>query len=247
MTDIAVQVPALALDPATRNTLIQAVADCLPCMPSANERQRTNLREAAFALVGELCPTTPVEAMLAADVVAAHFASVHAYRCATRPDLTHDLQLRYQASARSLARLESAKRRELARHQAAQPALPAGFAAAHAALAQAGAPSAPARPVAPAPRADAAAGQRPGNAAPVAAARGGAANPVQAVIDQVLAKAAAESADDDLAPPADAALARLMANAHAAPAETAPPAEDLGARLQAEVEARKAAAEKLAA
>src|SRR5208283_5708095 len=102
MTAIQVQGPTLALDPATRSTLLQTIVDCLPQIPNASAAERTAQREAAFALVGELCPTGPVEAMLAAEAIAAHCAGIHAFRCAARPDLPYDLQLRYQASARSL-------------------------------------------------------------------------------------------------------------------------------------------------
>ena len=248
MTAIQVQGPTLALDPATRSTLLQTIVDCLPHIPNASETEQATRREAAFALVEKLAPTDPVEAMIAAEAIAAHYASVNAYRNAARSDLPYDLQLRYLTKAGSLARLSTAKRRELVRHQAAQPALPAGFAAARAAQAQATAPSVPARPATPAPRADVgAAGQLPGSAG---APRGRDASPAHAAIDLLLAKAAAASdpADDDLAPPTDAALAQLVANAHALLAEIAPPAEDMGARLQAEVAARAAGpATKLAA
>jgi hypothetical protein len=245
MTETQVQFPPLALDPATRNTLMQAVADCLPRVPNASAAERTALRAAAFALVGQLCPTDPVEAMLTAEIVAAHYAGIHAFRCAARPDLPYDLQLRFQASGRSLGRLTSAKRRELLRHQAAQATLPAGFAAAQA---QAAAPSAPARPATPTSRAEAAAaGQRAAGAALAAAQRRRDGNPLQAMVDQLVANAATDLEDEDLAAPTEAEAAQLLATSHALLADTAPPAEELHAMLQAEVDARKAAATKLAA
>jgi hypothetical protein len=246
MTAVQVQGPTLALDPATRSTLLQTIVDSLPHIPNASEAERTALREAAFALVEKLAPTDPVEAIIAAQVIAAHYACVNAYRCAARSDLpSYDLHLRYQTKAGSLSRLTTAKLRELVRHQAAQPTLPAAIGAARAAQAQATAPSVPARPATPAPRADeAAAGQRPGSAVPAAAPRGREASPDHAAIDLLLAKAAAASdpADDDFAPPTDAEFAQIVANAHALLAETAPPAEDMAERLQAEVAARAAAA-----
>jgi hypothetical protein len=248
ITDLQVQFLPLALDPATRNTLMQAVADCLPCVPNASVAERGALRAAAFALVGQLCPTDPVEAMLTAEIVAAHYTGMHAFQCAARPDPPYDLQLRYQASGRSLGRLTSAKRRELLRHQAAQATLPAGFAAAHAAQAPATAPSAPARPAAPASRAEAAAaGQRAAGAAPAAAQRRRDTTPLQATVNQLVAKAATDPEDAELEAPTEAEVVQLIATSYALLAETAPPAEDLGARLQAEVDARKAAATKLAA
>jgi len=226
MTAIQIQGPPLALDPATRSTLLQTIVDCLPQIPNASEAERTTRRAAAFALVETLAPTDPVEAMIAAEAIAAHYASINAYRNAARCDLPYDLQLRYLTKGASLARLSTAKRRELLRHQAVRSTLPAGLAAERAAQAQEAAPGVPA-----------------------GAPHGRAANPALAALDRILAKAAAASdpADDDLAPPTDAEVVQLVANAHAPLAETAPPAEDMGARLQAEVDARVAAATKLAA
>jgi len=229
MTEIQVQGPTLALDPATRSTLLQTIVDCLPQIPNASEAERTTRRAAAFALVETLAPTDPVEAMIAAEAIAAHYASINAYRTAGRCDLPYDLQLRYLTKGASLARLSTAKRRELLRHQAVRSTLPAAIGAERAAQAEEAAPGVPAMP----------------SAAP----RGRAASPTLAALDLILAKAAAASdpADDALAPPADAEFAQLVADADAPLAETAPPAEDMGARLQAEVDARVAAAMKLAA
>ena len=226
MTAIQVQGPTLALDPATRSTLLQTVVDCLPQIPNASEGEQTTRRAAAFALVETLAPTDPVEAMIAAEAIAAHYASINAYRTAARCDLPYDLQLRYLAKGASLARLASSKRRELLRHQAVRATAPAAIGAAPAPQAQATAPSVPA-----------------------GAPHGRAAHPALAALDLILAKAAAASdaAGDDLAPPADAEFAQLVADADAPLAETAAPAEDMGARLQAEVDARAAAAMKLAA
>ncbi|HLB99585.1 MAG TPA: hypothetical protein VJK90_18070 [Acetobacteraceae bacterium] len=243
MTEITIQGPPLALDPATRSTLLQTIVDCLPHTPSASDAERTAQRESAFALLTRLAPTDPVEAMLAAQIVAAQYASMNAYRQGARSDLPHDLQLRYQSKGESLSRLTSSKRRELVRHQASQPRLPAGFAAAHAAQAQATAPTVPARPAAPAPRPQAAAAQRPATPAPAAAPPARAAAPAHAAIDQFLAKAAAAShpADGDPAPPTEAEFAQFVADAQTLLAEITPPARDTGALLQAEIAARAAA------
>jgi len=249
MTAITIQGPPLALDPATRSTLLQTVVDTLPHTPNASDAERTAQREAAFALLARLAPTDPLEAMFAAQILAAHYASMNAYRQAARSDMPHDLRLRYHSKGESSARLTSSKRRELLRHQASQPVLPAGFAAARAAQAQATAPGAPARPAAPAPQPKAAAAQRPTTPAQAAAPSARAAAPDHAAIDQVLAKAAAAShpAHDDDAPPTDAGSAQIVADALAVLAEITPPAEDTGARLQAEIAARAAAAAQLAA
>ena len=249
MTAITIQGPPLALDPATRSTLLQTIVDVLPHTPNASDAERTAQREAAFALLTRLAPTDPVEAMFAAQIVAAQFASMNAYRHGARSDMPHDLRLRYQSKGESLSRLTSSKRRELVRHQASQPVFPAGFTAAHAAQAPATAPIAPARPTAPAAQPKAAAAQRPATLAPASVPSARAAGPNQAAIDQLLAKAAAAShpADDDVTPPTDADLAQLEADARALLADIAPPAQDTGVRLQAEIAARAAATTQLAA
>ena len=253
MTVITIQGPILALDPATRSTLLQSVVDSLPIIPTASDAERTAQREAAFALLSRLAPTDPVEAMLAFQVIAAQFACANAYRCAARPDLPPAMHLSYQSKAATLSRLTSSKRRELLRLQASQPTLPVGFDAAREVQARATASAASARPVAPAPQPTAAA-QRPATPAPAVAPRGRAAGPDhaqldQAQLDQSLAKAAAAShpAHDDLAPPTDADLAQIVADAHTLLAEVTPPARDTGARLRAEIAARSAAATQLAA
>jgi hypothetical protein len=249
MTAITVQGPPLALDPATRSTLLQTIVDILPHTPNASDAERTAQREAAFALLARLAPTDPVEAMFAAQIIAAQFASMNAYRQAARSDLPHGLQLRYQSKGESLSRLTSSKRRELVRHQATQPVLPAGFAAARAAQAAATAATAPARPAAPAPQPKAAPAQRPAAPAQAAAPRGSAAGQDRAAIDHLLAKAAAafHPADSAVSPPTAADLAQLEADARALLAGITPPAQDTGARLQAEIAARAAPATRLAA
>jgi len=272
MTAIQIQGPTLALDPATRSTLLQTVVDCLPHIPNASEAERTAKREAAFALVEHLAPTGPVEAMIAAEAIAAHYASVNAYRTAARSDLPYDLQRRYLTRAGSLARLSTAKRRELVRHQAAQPTLPAAteaaaFGAARAAQASAIAPGVPAGQATPAPLPEAAADELRLGGAAEAAARGGFVPPTQAEIAQLAAgfkashdaqvaaakrgQAGAAAADpedeDDLAEMSEAEVEAVVARARALVAETAEPAEDMGELLQAEVAARAAAAMKLAA
>ena len=248
MTAITIQGPVLALDPATRSTLLQSVVDSLPIIPTASDAERTAQREAAFALLSRLAPTDPVEATLAFQVIAAQFACANAYRCAARPDLPPAMHLSYQSKAATLSRLTSSKRRELLRLQASQPTLPVGFDAAREVQARATASAASARPVAPAPQPTAAA-QRPATPAPAVAPRGRAAGPDHAPLDQSLVKAAAAShpAHDDLAPPTDADLAQIVADAHTLLAEVTPSARDTGARLRAEIAARSAAATQLAA
>jgi hypothetical protein len=198
MTAITVQAPPLALDPATRSALLQTIVDTLPVIPNFSDVERAAQRDAAFALVAQLDPRDPVQAMLAIHVVAAHHACMNAYRCAARPDLPPALHLRYQAKAAVLSRLTATKMRELKRLQA-DAALPASAAAsvagARAPQAPATAPGAPARQATPAPRPETeAAGQRPDSAAPASSATGTEASPGEAMGDQLLAEVAARLA-----------------------------------------------------
>jgi hypothetical protein len=77
MTALQVQAPPLALDPATRGTLLQTIVDTTPYIPNASEAERVAQRDAAFALIAALDPRDPMQAMFAA-----HHACMHAYRCA---------------------------------------------------------------------------------------------------------------------------------------------------------------------
>jgi hypothetical protein len=198
MTANHVQLPPLALDPATRSTLLQTIVDTLPYIPNSSDVERAAQRDAAFALVAHLDPRDPVQAMFAAHTIAAHHACINAYRCAARPDLPYAVHLRYQAKAGALSRLATAKLRELRRLQA-DAALPASAAASvagpRAPQASAIALGAPVRQATPAPRAEtAAAGQQPGSVAPAAPATGTEASPGEATGDQLLAEVAARLA-----------------------------------------------------
>ncbi len=74
MTTIHVQAPPLALDPATRSNLLQTIVDTTPYIPNASEVERAVQRGGAFALVAALNPRDAVQAMLVAQIVAAHHA-----------------------------------------------------------------------------------------------------------------------------------------------------------------------------
>ncbi len=198
MTAVQVQGPTLALDPATRSTLLQTIVDTLPYIPNSSAMERAALRDTAFALVAQLDPRDSVQAMLAIHVVAAHHAAMNAYRCAARPDLTYAVHLRYQAKAGASSRLVTAKLRELRRLQAATT-LPASAAASvpgpRAPQASAIAPGALVRQANSAPRPEtAAAGQQPGSAAPADSEADTEASPGEATGDQLLAEVAARLA-----------------------------------------------------
>ena len=188
--------PLTALQPATRSTLLQTIIDTMPRVPNASEAERAEQRDAAFDLVADLDPRDAVQAMFAADIIAAHHAGFNAYRLAARPDMPPNLAARFNSQARSLNLLKVARLRDLRRLQA-DAAKAAKTAAAipgpRAPQPQATAPSAPVRQAAPAPRPDttAAAGQVPGDPAPDDFAAGTAASLGETKPDDVMAEVAA--------------------------------------------------------
>ena len=87
MNAISVHVPSLSLDLGIRSTLVQEIVDTLPHIPNFSDAERAAQRDAAFALLAMLDPRDPPHAMYTIDAIAAHSASVHAWRCAARADL----------------------------------------------------------------------------------------------------------------------------------------------------------------
>ena len=197
MTATQVQAPPLALDPATRSNLLQTIIDTTPYIPNSSEAEKAAQRDSAFALVAELDPRDPVQAMLVAQLMAAHHASIHAYRCAALPGVPPALHLRYQGRATVLSRLAGTRLRELRGLQdaALKAAARATAAGPRAAQATATASGAQVRAAAPAARPwFAAAGQRRGTAAPAKAATGAEAVPSVEVREQLLEKITARLA-----------------------------------------------------
>ncbi len=236
------EAPSPSLDPTLLAVIIRTTLDTIPHHPDAPAEEQDANREATYTIIASLRPRDPLEAMLAARIAAAHFQMMDDLRCAAQPDLPPTLKIRFRANAAALSRMQRDAQRELIRrqaHPALQPvALPAAI---------------------PAPR------PRPAPATP-RRAPGSVVAPTQADIARLLAEvdanldaqagvtghrqaaaAASHPADDDAAPPTDAGFAQVVANAHAPLADLPPAPEDMGARLQAEVDARKAAATKLAA
>src|SRR5580658_8082886 len=86
--------PTLALDPATLTAAQCAIIDALPPRPDPSPAQQAAQRDGALAFLAALLPRNPVEATLAAGIVAAHYAAMECLRRAARDDLTLDLHLR---------------------------------------------------------------------------------------------------------------------------------------------------------
>jgi hypothetical protein len=190
MTTIHVQAPPLALDPATRSNLLQTIID------------KAAQRDAAFALVAALDPRDPVQAMLVAQLMAAHHACIHAYRCAALPGVPPALHLRYQGRATVLSRLAATRMRELRRLQdaALKAAATASVAGPRASQAPVTAPGVQGRAATqPARPGVAAVGLQRGGAAPANAATGAEASPGVDVRDRLLAEVTARLAATGIA------------------------------------------------
>ena len=120
------------LDPITLAAMLRTTMDTLPHHPQATADDKTNLQEAASIAITALRPSDPLEAMLAASAIAAHYHLMANYRCAAQPDLPAGLHLRFEGRAIALTRLRSSTLRELRQSRATgevpqpvqQPAMP---------------------------------------------------------------------------------------------------------------------------
>jgi hypothetical protein len=145
---------AAELDPITLNEMCRATIAALPTEAGASVDEIVEQRRAALIAVASLRPRNPVEAMLAARIIAAHNAGMECFRRAAIPDTADAMALRLHSKAISLANLAVRLHRELQKLQVEVSAypVPAGMAEAEAELAPP-----PAKPVAPTQPAPAAA------------------------------------------------------------------------------------------
>ena len=201
MTAQPTQPPSLSLKPATFAILLRTICNALPLLPNETQADKAEECEAVLDALSALGPRDPVEAMLAAQFLVAHHASMHAYHWAARTDLPPPLLLRFKARADAHARLSQSTLREINRRNAGpaqkstqkpaqQPASTPAFAPAPAPRPQQ-APSA--HPTQPRPTTPAA---RPETIAPAqhpATAPGAQPSPTEALHAQLLAEAAARA------------------------------------------------------
>jgi hypothetical protein len=106
------------LDPATRAVLLHSVFSALPIPPDAPPELIAAKRAAAVGFIAALDPGDPIEAMLVARYVAAHYACVAAFHQVRQGGHPPDLRLRFQGKAIALARLTASMMRDLHRRQA---------------------------------------------------------------------------------------------------------------------------------
>jgi hypothetical protein len=94
-----------------------AIIGALPSPPGTSEGEKAARREGALELLAALHPRNPVEATIAAGIVAAHYAAMDCFRRAARGDVSVDLHLRIMGKAIALCRMIDRGMRDLARRQ----------------------------------------------------------------------------------------------------------------------------------
>ena len=128
MTTIQTSAEPLPLDPATFNTMLRTTVDALPHPPGATAEQRAQKREAAILAIAALHPRDPLEAMLAARIVALHYHAMYDLACSIQPNIPGELQLRCEGRAMQLGRQSDKMQADYLKRQKTEPARrPAGL------------------------------------------------------------------------------------------------------------------------
>ena len=127
MSTTTPQAQPLPLHEATFSAMLRATVDALPHHPRATAEQVATVREAALLFIASLRPRDPMEAVLAARIVALDRHVMWNLACAAHPGVAADLQLRAQGRAGTLGRLLDATRDEYRRLQADAPCQPVGL------------------------------------------------------------------------------------------------------------------------
>jgi hypothetical protein len=125
MTPPTTQFAPHLLDPDTRAVLLASVYDALPIPPNAAPEEITAKRHAAKQYIAALDPADPIEAMLVARHVAAHYAFIAAIHEVMQGGHPPNLHTRYQRNAIALHRMAASLLRDLQRRQAARARPPA--------------------------------------------------------------------------------------------------------------------------
>ena len=120
MTDQPTPFAPHLLDHAVRAVLLASVYDALPIPPNAAPDEITAKRHAARQYIAALDPADPIEAMLVARHVAAHYAFIAAIHEVMQGGHPPNLHTRYQRNAIALHRMAASLLRDLQRRQAAR-------------------------------------------------------------------------------------------------------------------------------
>lgn len=117
--------PPVRPDPAIFGAMLRATIQGIPVNPNASEADIGENRKAAVIALTSLRPRDPIEAMLAARIVATNFAALACYCRAGLPDCADDVMLRLHAEAIALSNLATRLLRELRELQAEPAAIAA--------------------------------------------------------------------------------------------------------------------------
>src|SRR5580700_1351335 len=128
MTPIQTSAEPLTLDPATFNTMLRSTIEALPHHPHATAEARAERCDAAFLAISALRPRDPLEAMLAARIIALHYHAMYNLACCLQPNTPSDVRLRCRGRGESLGRQSDKMRAEyLHDQQTNQARRPAGL------------------------------------------------------------------------------------------------------------------------
>jgi hypothetical protein len=105
-----------SLNDSTILRILSATLDTLPVDP--NPEVARAQREAATAALAALRPRDAVEAMFAAQAVAAHYAAMECFGRAAQPEVSDQVGMRLLGTAVALSRLAADQVRALERRQA---------------------------------------------------------------------------------------------------------------------------------
>ena len=119
------QTPSPSLIPATLAAMQRTTIEALPPRPGASDAEKADQRDGALEFLAALFPRDPVQAMLAAHIVGAHYMAMEYLRRAARHDMPMDLHLRTVGKAVALCRLITRSLDDLLRRQGIPMSRPA--------------------------------------------------------------------------------------------------------------------------
>jgi hypothetical protein len=122
-----IETPGGPLPTAFSRELVRGMtAACVDGAPMTDEEHRAR-RDAAFEALMAFNPAEPVEAMIAAQAVAAHAATMESFRNAMRRCHTEEVIVRLRSNAAGLMRTMALSLRALERHRASATDRKIGF------------------------------------------------------------------------------------------------------------------------
>ena len=109
--------PVPSLDSASHAEMIRLTLSAVPHLPNTTDAGKAAAREVVVAILNHLSPRDPLEAMLATQLVLAHYHAVITFCRMALGDLPIDLHHRYQSKAIALTRMCHTAIHDLQRRQ----------------------------------------------------------------------------------------------------------------------------------